>query len=109
MSAGSAMENLPPYKLAVVGTHRDQEHKCMETRQQKCQKLREILRCQDDYMISYKETDFIFPLDTKHLGEDDVQAISGTSAANEVYESVHSKSKRMLLCCSAVSFHEKLP
>lgn len=81
MSAGSARKNLPPCKLAVVGTHRDQEHKCMETRQQKCLKLQEILSgllVEDDnnIMISYKETDFIFPLDTKNLGEDDVQAVS---------------------------------
>ena len=79
MSAVSARKNLSPYKLAVVGTHRDQEHKCLETRQQKCQKLKEILSgllVEDDNMIAYKENDFIFPLDTKHLGKDDVQAIS---------------------------------
>jgi len=79
MSAVSARKNLSPYKLAVVGTHRDQEHKCVETRQQKCQKIQEILSgllVEDDSIISYKERDFIFPLDTKHLAEDDFQAIS---------------------------------
>jgi len=80
MSAVSAMENVPPYKLAVVGTHRDQEHKCMETRQQKYMKLQEILSgllVEGENVISYKgNLDFVFPLDAKHPTQDDFHAVS---------------------------------
>lgn len=68
------------YKIAVIGTHKDQEHECMETRLQKNRKLQEMLNglsVQDNHMVAYHgRHELIFPLNTKHLCLEDLQTVS---------------------------------
>ena len=67
-------------RIAVIGTHKDLEHECMETRLQKNRKVREMLNdlsVQDDHMVAYHgRHELIFPLNAKHLGSEDLQTVS---------------------------------
>ena len=70
-------ESSVPCKAVFVGTYKDKENECMETREQKCQKIKKMLRdlsVQDDILVKCKgKNDFIFPLNAKHPREEDSQ------------------------------------
>ena len=70
-------ESSVPCKAVFVGTYKDKENECMETREQKCQKIKKMLSdlsVQDDILVKCKgKNDFIFPLNAKHPREEDWQ------------------------------------
>ena len=70
-------ESSVPCKTVFVGTYKDKEDVCMETREQKCRKIEKILRglsVQDDILVKCNgKHDFIFPLNARHPTEEDCQ------------------------------------
>lgn len=70
-------ESSVPCKAVFVGTHQDKENECVETREQKGQKIEKMLRdllVQDDVIVKFNaKHDFIFPLNAKHPREEDSQ------------------------------------
>ena len=64
----------PTCKLAVVGTYRDKEHECPESREEKNRKLVEILSPTFDKSLVYYGQNLkepIFPVNAKTPGEED--------------------------------------
>ena len=70
-------ESSVPCKAVFVGTYKDKENECLETREQKCQKIKKMLGdllVQSDVIVNCNgKHGFIFPLDAKHPGEEDCQ------------------------------------
>ena len=70
-------ESSVPCKAVFVGTYKDKENECVETREQKGQKIEKMLRdllVQDDVIVKFNaKHDFIFPLNAKHPREEDWQ------------------------------------
>ena len=66
-----------PCNIVFVGTYKDKEDECMETREKKCQKIVKMLRdllVQDDILVKCNGIhDFIFPLNASHPTEEDCQ------------------------------------
>lgn len=62
-----------PVRFVFVGTHRDLEHQCSETRQEKNRKLMEMVRSLDlEANVIYRSKDeVIFALNAKEPGEED--------------------------------------
>ena len=60
-------------RIMIVGTHRDEEHKCTsESRQEKNKKLADILLpAFEDEVIFYKQSELIFPVNAKDPAEFD--------------------------------------
>ena len=63
-----------PAKIIIIGTHKDKEHECSETREVKNQKLAEMLLSsfQEEvvyYQLSHRE--LIFPLNARSPGEEE--------------------------------------
>ena len=65
-------------KLVMVGTHQDLEHLCSETREQKNQMLRELLRKFKQSLIFFGQRmeELIFPLNAKNPGPQDHKVAS---------------------------------
>ena len=70
-------ESSVPCNIVFVGTYKDKEDECMETREKKCQKIVKMLRdllVQDDILVKCNGIhDFIFPLNARHPTEEDSQ------------------------------------
>ena len=65
-------------KLVMVGTHRDLEHQCSETREEKNQMLREVLCKFEQSLIFFGQRmkELIFPLNAKNPGPQDHEVAS---------------------------------
>ena len=58
-------------QIVVVGTHKDEEQKCDESREAKNLKLREILLPTFEKEIVYYQGDILFPMNAKCLGDEE--------------------------------------
>ena len=65
-------------RLLIVGTHRDQEEKCKETREEKNEQLLELLTpTMKDHMMPFSADELIFPVNTEDPSKVDREVTSG--------------------------------
>ena len=62
---------LPQPKTVVVGTFKDQENKCKESRGKKNSRLKQILEPFEQQLIPRSESEIIFPVNAKSAGQGD--------------------------------------